>query len=275
MKKFNYALIRYMPNPIRGEVINIGLLVFNDHLDIRLLKSASKLRIIDNDSTFDVLHDFKKFLLEMYEWNKDIKKFKEMIGCFPSGITISDVAMFYIDHINQYESKVSSLFDALVKPYGASNHTVKHQTRLISSLKKKFKSINILAADESELSEHKVVYNYLLNESTGLAADFLLKNGIYHLTAVIDYDVADTKSKFKETSLKLMTFAEGQKSLEGEVASYFVYSASARVENEVIQQINLAESYSDKIFNMASKNDAAEYFRIVENAVGSSFPLMH
>ncbi|EOX4216232.1 DUF3037 domain-containing protein [Vibrio cholerae] len=275
MEKFNYALIRYMPNPMRGEVVNIGLIVYLKFLDIRLLKSASKLRMIDNDSTIDNLNDFQSSLMRTYEFAENIEQFKRIVSGFPGGISISEAASFHIDHISQYESKVANLFDALVKPFGAASQPPRNSTRLITSMKRKFKAIEILASDASELSEHKVVSNYVLNESTGLSADFLLKNGIYHLTEVIDYDVADTKAKFKETTLKLMTFAEGSKSLDGEVASYFVYSASPRAEKEVIQQINLAENYSTKIFNIASKYDEAEYFQIIENAVGSNLPLVH
>ncbi|KOY47249.1 hypothetical protein ACX03_02390 [Vibrio parahaemolyticus] len=275
MQWFNYALIRYMPNPMRGEVVNIGLIVFKESLDIRLLKSASKLRILDNSSSQKVMVEVKNSLLSLSEYAASADTFNRLLESFPGGIQLSETASFSVDHISQYESKVENLFESLVKPYSVRESSNRNNTRLITKLKRKFSAIELLAKDDSGLSEHKIVSNYMLNEATGLTADFLLKNGRFHLTEVIDYDVLDTKSKLKETTMKLMTFAEGQKSLEGEVCSYFVYSASAKKEQEVIQQINLAENYSTNIFNIASKEDEASYFQIIENAVGRSLPLVH
>ncbi|BCN23979.1 DUF3037 domain-containing protein [Vibrio alfacsensis] len=275
MQWFDYAVVRYMPNPMRGEVVNIGLIVFKDTIDIRLLKSASKLRMLDNSSSQKMMLEVKHSLVSLSDYAATPEEFNNLLASFPGGITLSETASFSVDHFSQYESKVEKLFEALIKPYSVRESSNRTNTRLITTLKRKFSSIELLAKDESGLSEHKIVSNYMLNEATGLTADFLLKNGKFHLTEVIDYDVLDTKSKLKETTMKLMTFAEGQKSLEGEVCSYFVYSASAKKEQEVIQQINLAENYSTNIFNIASKDDEASYFQIIENAVGRSLPLVH
>ncbi len=263
-----------MPDPIRGEMVNIGLLIYSKRVDIRLLKSASKLRMLDNTTSTADINNFESFFNELNHISPEPQSLIENISCISSSIIISKPAIFSIEHINQYEAKIMSLFDKLVKPHSIRERTQKN-SRLITNLKRKFESIKVLEKDESELTEHKIVSNYVLNKSNGISADFLLKNGIYHLSEVIDYDVVDKKSKFKETTLKIMTFVEGGKSLDGELATYFVYSASPSTEKEVTQQINLAEDYSTKIFNLASKQDEAAYFQIIENAIGRELPLMH
>lgn len=276
MNNYTYSLIRYVPNPLRGEMVNIGLVVFSKKLDIRLLKSATKIRMLDNETSIADLRKLETNLLELSAFNESqsYDSLHSIVSCFSSSIILSKPATFSISHISQYDAKVSNLFDVLVKPY-AVREPVTRNSRLVTSLKRKFASIDILASDPSELDEHKIVSNYVLNQSTGISVDFMLKNGKYHLTEVIDYDVVDKKGKFKETTMKLMTFVEGQKSLDGETASYFVYSASSKTENEVAQQINLAENYSTNIFNMASKQDEAEYFQIIQDAVGRQLPLVH
>lgn len=65
-----------------------------------------------------------------------------------------------------------------------------------------------------------------------------------------------------------MTFAEGKRALEDTMASYFVYSATASNERLALPQINLAEEYSDEIFNLDSREDEARYFSLIEKAVG-------
>ena len=274
MQNFKYSLIRYIPNPMRGEMVNIGIVVFTPNLDVRLLKSTSKFRMLDNETTISDINKFEKTFHKIGDKVDSPESFVKRLSCFTSSVIVSAPATFSISHSSQYESKVSNLFNTLVKPF-ATREKVARNSRLVTNLKKKFASIEILASDASQLNEHKIVSNYVLNESNGISADFLLKNGKYHLTEVIDYDVVDKRSKFKETTMKLMTFVEGQKSLDGELASYFVYSASTSTEREVAQQINLAEDYSTKIFNLASRNDEAEYFQIIQDAVGQQLPFVH
>lgn len=276
MNNYTYSLIRYIPNPLRGEMVNIGLVVFNKNLDIRLLKSATKVRMLDNESSITDIRKLEANLIELslIGDSQSYESINSMLSCFGNSIILSKPASFYISHATQYEAKVSNLFDVLVKPFAIKEPTARN-SRLITSLKRKFASIDILASNPSELNEHKIVSNYLINPSTGISVDFMLKNGKYHLTEVIDYDVIDKKGKYKETTMKLMTFVEGAKSLDGETASYFVYSASSKTENEVAQQINLAENYSTGIFNLASKKDEADYFQIIQNAIGRQLPLVH
>lgn len=264
-----------MPNPLRGEKVNIGLIVVGKSFDIRLLKSASKLRMLDNSSSLEDLTGFRDSLHKAYKLTQNLKDLAEFLSNFPGGVQLSCPAKFAVDDINQYEPKVTYLFNELVKTYSIKEPAPRTSTRLITRLKRKFSSIEVLAKDPSELSEHKVVSSYILNPQTGLTADFLLKNGAYHLTEVIDYDVNNTKAKYKETTFKLMTFAEGKGSLSGTVNSYFVYSANSQNEKLVTPQINLAENYSDKIFNIASQKDEAAYFDIIQNAIGNQLPNIH
>ncbi|PMP03101.1 hypothetical protein BCS95_09025 [Vibrio breoganii] len=220
------------------------------------------------------LKRFEKSFKSFYNLVGSSSEMRSMVKDISSSVVLSEPASFSITHLNQYEAKVASLFDLLVKPF-ATKERAPRNSRLVTSMRQRFASFNILAKDASQLDEHKIVSNYVLNETTGISVDFLLKNGKYHLTEVIDYDVVDKKAKYKETTMKLMTFVEGQKALDGDVASYFVYSASAQSEKEVAQQINLAEDYSTNIFNMASKNDKAEYFQIIQDAIGQQLPLVH
>ncbi|MBS9988758.1 DUF3037 domain-containing protein [Vibrio alginolyticus] len=274
MLTFQYSLIRYMPNPLRGETINIGLVVYGKELDFRILKSSSKLRMLDNESSMNDLRRFESSFKSLYDFVGSSESLREVVQDTSKSVMLSELATFSITHASQYEAKVSNLFDLLVKPFATKERTPRN-SRLVTSLRQKFASFDILAKDPSQLDEHKIVSNYVLNKTTGISVDFMLKNGKYHLTEVIDYDVVDKKAKYKETTMKLMTFVEGQKSLDGDVATYFVYSASSQAEKEVAQQINLAENYSTDIFNMASKDDKASYFQIIQDAIGQQLPLVH
>ena len=57
---FDYSLLKYLPDPKRGEVINIGLIVFrNSGVDVRLLKNTTKVRVFDGVTSINELSRLK------------------------------------------------------------------------------------------------------------------------------------------------------------------------------------------------------------------------
>lgn len=43
MITFKYSIVKYMPDPKRGEVVNVGLVVFTEHkVDVRVLNASAK-----------------------------------------------------------------------------------------------------------------------------------------------------------------------------------------------------------------------------------------
>lgn len=262
-----------MADAKRQETINIGLIVFRpEGLDVRMLENISKIRLFD--SNFDI-HQIQA-LKEQYEFlcrNIESPETQlETLNLFKSRVYVSKPGEFLLDHQNQYESKIISLFKQLVAQIKApSTHTGK--SKFTTSLKNTFKDLKLLANTPSELSQHKIVHNYHINEESGITADFLLKNGAFHLTETIDYDVNIATAKLRETSLKLMTFIEGQRSLDGDVKNYFVYKASSDKELEMSAQINLARSHSNEVFNFSSDNDKDKYFNIISEAIGQELQL--
>jgi DUF3037 family protein len=272
---FDYALIRYMPNPKRGETINVGLIVFQESgIDVRVLSSSAKVRMIDGDSTQSDIDELKESILSLARMVKTPKQQYQLLSNFNNCLFLSNKSQFALDDLGQYDDKTSQLFTDLLKPFAGKEKTVR-TSRLSTKLKHKFDALNLLAKDSSELSNHKIVPNYPISESMGLTADFLLKNGVYHLSEVVDFDVNDLQIKLKETSLKVMTFMTSKKVLSDPVNCYFVYSASFEKENQIIQHLNLVEDYSDKMFNIASKDDYKKYMSMISELAHIQLPNIH
>lgn len=272
---FDYALIRYTPNPKRGETINVGLIVFlNTGIDVRVLNSSAKVRMLDGLSSQVDITKLQESMLKLSQLATTPDQQYDLLSKFNSGVFLSGKAKFAIDDMGQYQDKVAKLFSDLVKPF-ASKEKITHTARLATQLKNKFATLDILAKDASDLSRHKIVPNYPLSEKTGICADFLLKNGVYHLTEVVDFNTNDIQAKFKETSLKIITFMAGQKELNGEVKRYFVYSATVRKEAEITHHLNLVDDYCEKMFNVDSKEDYAKYFGMIAEYAHSEIPSLH
>ncbi|SOS34734.1 hypothetical protein CFBP6411_03377 [Pseudomonas syringae group genomosp. 3] len=268
MKRFKYSIIKYMPDPKRGEIINVGLVVFlQQKLDVRVINASAKLRMLDGSSSMDDIEHLKNSIEEISQLAGSPERAMSILRGFRGSSYLSDTAEFVIDDSNQYEQRVRNLFNLLIKPYSTKEKTVR-TPRILSHLKDKFESMNILAKNTDELSKHKVVYNYPLNEKSGFHADFILKNGKFHITEAIDFNVNDLNSKLKETSMKVMTFMEGRKALGDKTGSYFVYTATSTIEKEITSHLNMASDYSDELFNLADTKDAARYFDMMSSLAG-------
>lgn len=272
---FDYALIRYTPNPKRGETINVGLVVFRETgVDVRILASHAKVRMIDGISSQSDIDKLKTSMQILTQKASTPDEQYQLLSGFTSGLFLSNKAPFALDELIQYEDKVTKLFSDLVKPFASKEKPI-YIPRLATDIKNKFESLDLLAKDTSELSNHKIVHNYPLSEKTGLYADFLLKNGIYHLSEVVDFNKHTTQVKLRETSLKVMTFMAGKKELNEPVNCYFVYTASAQKETEIINHLNLVEDYSDKMFNLSSKEDYRNYFTLISELTHTQIPVFH
>jgi hypothetical protein len=270
MLKFKYSIIKYMPDPRRGEIVNVGLVVFKpNQLDVHVINASAKLRMLDGSSSVDDIESLKSAMEEIGAIAGDIETAKGILRSFKLASFLSEEAEFVLDNINQYDQRVRSLFNLLVKPHASKERTVKTH-RILTNIKERFESLDLLAKSTDDLSRHKVVYNYPLNEKSGFHADFLLKNGKFHITEAIDFNVNDLNSKFKETSLKMMTFMEGRKALGEDTGSFFVYSASMATKKEITSHLNLASDYSDQIFNLDCPKENARYFDTICSLVGQN-----
>lgn len=271
MHTFKYSIIKYMPDPMRGEIVNVGLIIFtSEKLDIRMLSASAKVRMLDGASGLTEIEALRDSLAAFREMASTTDEAIEFLQTFKgTAAYISDPAFFVLDDINQYEARVRHLFDDLVRPFAAKEKT-QRSSRINTFLKQSFERMDMLGKDIDDISRHKVVYNYPLNDKTGFTADFLLKNGRFHITEAIDFNVNDTSAKFKETTMKVMTFMEGRKYLGEDSARYFVYAASSEKEKDLIPHLNLAEEYSDRVFNLNSREETQDYFNLMSSLVGST-----
>ncbi len=276
MSWLEYSILKYSPDPKRGEIINIGLVVFRESgIDIRLLKTSAKLRMFDGASLTSELVELESAIKELSLLEDDTSSRFHLINSFSNQIQLSSLAAFSIQGPHEYDKVLNRLYDELIKPKATREPAKVKYSRLHTTLKREFRRLELLADDPSEIDEHKIVSSYPLGVSTGLSADFMLKNGKFHMSETIDFNVVDINSKFKETSLKAMTFLEGKKMLGGETGCYLVYSASTSKEREITTHLNMASDYSDRLFNFESADDKASYFDMLSKLVGRELPLIN
>ena len=232
MRYFDYSLIKYSPDPRRGEVINIGLVVFKEQPEVHMLATHNKLRLLDGESGITDIDRLRTSFQEIAAISKEPAEQSRLLESLGSSVTLSPMAYFSIERPEHYKEKVAELFSLLVKPPFVPLKEDR-QSRIVTRIKHKFKNLKILANDPAQLEEHKVVQNFELSDQTGLKVDFLLKNGSYHVTEAIDFNLHKLKPKYNEATMKTLTFIESKEVFNSNVNCYLAYAATAARESEV------------------------------------------
>ncbi|WP_000846935.1 DUF3037 domain-containing protein [Escherichia coli] len=263
MKTFKYSLIRVTPNLEKGETINVGLIVYHDSdIDVRMLNSVSKLKAIDKDLTLGYLEDLSTSLFDLSQKINNA----ELLPClFKGALSLSSFGMFTLQANEDYEAKVTDLMNRLVNPQKQPHKQLKK--KVFSELKSTFIQHGIFSKYFEDLSQHKIVANYPISNEEGLVADFLLKNGKYHLTETLDFRSENIKKQMGEAAISVLTITKAYELYNSNIDSFVIFAAETTAqEKSAKQQLNLLEKHADNLINAYSKEDMRSYYEKMLNA---------
>jgi len=273
--RFEYAVLRFVPNVLRGEILNIGLIVFHPErgLETYVPPSLHKIKAVDGSVDTEQI----RTLIDLIEDLQIDQKtpglaFEHVQLLTGEHLKLSKRGWFQADNSFQYEQSISQLMTSLVRPRSAPR-LPRHTTRIAARLKREFLSKGILGEVPSDIDRHKVVTDFALPNYEELVADFAIKNGTYAITATIDLNPKDTVTKFKEAGLKALTLADSITSLGPNTKRLVVYSATIKTEKRSRPHISVLEMHCDRLFNESSESDLAEYHQIILEKAGASMPL--
>lgn len=263
MKTFKYSLIRVTPNLEKGETINVGLIVYRgDDIDVRMIHSVSKLRAIDKGLDADYLDELTGSL---YDLSKAINDITLMPRLFKGTLSLSDFGMFTVDSNDDYEPKINELMNRLVNPHKKPYKRVNR--KVFFDIKDTFIKNGIFSKFSEDIYHHKVVANYPISEEEGLNADFLLKNGKYHLTESLDFRSENIKKQMGEAAVSALTISKAHEVFNGNVKSFVIYAAETTAQEKTARhQLTLLEKHSDNVINAYSKEDMRRYYESIMNA---------
>ncbi|MCL0619463.1 DUF3037 domain-containing protein, partial [Klebsiella pneumoniae] len=250
MKTFKYSLIRVTPNLEKGETINVGLIVYHDSdIDVRMLNSVSKLKAIDKGLSQNYLEDLSSSLFDLSHKINDV----ELLPClFKGSLSLSSFGMFTIPSNDNYETKINDLMNRLVNPQKQSHKQLKR--KVFFEIKSTFMQHGIFSKYSEDLYQHKIVANYPISDDEGLVADFLLKNGKYHLTETLDFRSENIKKQMGEAAVSALTISKACEIYKHNIDSFVIYAAETTAQEKTAkQQINLLEKHADNLINVYSK----------------------
>lgn len=267
-----FRVLRVTPNPIRGERLNVGLLVTNPEgkFEVRLHVMRDRLAALDPNLT-------------AIQWEDWAKHAKESIDQLPEELALAwierglspvqaDVhdGVFVASSAAEFEVQVQMLLERLVvKPsrqFRAPRSKGKQSTQLQAQFKNWFKSAQILGRTMEDISRRQIVQEYPVSLETDSFADFAFKNGALHILETLDLRGVDhlTPRLRNQAAFKSIVLDQASAVTTGGGQRIAVVAASDY--GSVKPAIRLIERSADDLISMDSPNDVQ---RLVEHLTAS------
>jgi hypothetical protein len=267
---FNYAVIMAVPNPRRGERVNIGVMIFlPDRVDVRF-SELRKIRALQGGNWERRIADVQRLISQNYANDQNAEVFVETFSMLDGVIRCSAPAWFSIEAVEQYEQRVAEILSTLVQRPLPQRKPA--STRINTEIARTFRQAKVLATPaEPVIGSGKVVRDLPISPEDELLADFGLKNGIYHVTATLDLRRANVDKG--QAAIKAITLDRAGHSLDAEVRKIGVYAAPHGA-SQYRAHIHMLGEYADETYNWADPREQDAYLRSIYDAMrGGNFAL--
>lgn len=262
---YKYAIIRFSPDDVRDERINIGVAVFTDAgLDVRIAKKLDKIRAISSALDADTLKELIESFRTLDEQSnaQAISNVDERARLLSriGPLSLSPLGTFVADGIESYEARISSMMRALIEPEAAIPKLKEKRSKLLTQVKRHFKQDRVLAKKDEDLSSHRILSGYYLEE--GLVADLVLKNGKMHVVETVDAsgDEETLRRAISEIGVAALVLERARMKFgEENMKARLVYSASSSLEMITRPSLDAAAHQGAELVNWASADDRRNF----------------
>jgi len=189
---YHYTVLRLSPHRTRGEVINVGVVLFQAEQEpcVIIMATLNKLRALDASwNTARLLawtKNIKTILASQRGPAHQLKALERFGFCEAEA-----VGMFTAETDGDLQQQLTAIKTAYVaNKAGAEPAKRERRTRLQTSMREQFSKMHVLGHNTEDLANHLVVPNLPVPNQPDLKNDFVYKNGVYRITQTIDYNVS-------------------------------------------------------------------------------------
>lgn len=205
-QRYHYVVLRLKTNDLRNEIINVGIVLFDESLKPTVITMAplNKLRAIDTSWDAARLSQWTKRVHDLVEMERDAKTLLATLERF-GYCDQKAIGMFMASSQKEVAENIAEIKRVYVaNKSGAERQQKEKKSKLQILLKEQFERMQVLGSTMEDLANHMVVPNVPVPEHPGLKSDFLFKNGVYRITQTIDYNVAPDSlhNKLSEACVK-------------------------------------------------------------------------
>ena len=258
---YNFAIIRFAPDDVRGERLNIGAIILeNDRIDVRTTRRLERVKALSEALDFESLAELIDNIVDLDAQNRadGIVDYQERLSKLAriGPLSVSHAGTFVAESQSAYEARIASILKMLVEPEQAPKRLRKKKSPLFSQIKRMFQNERVLARPAEGLESHRIVPYYELDD--GLVADLVLRNGAYHIIETVDAS-GDEHSRRKavvDVALSALVLERARMKFgEQSTRARLVYTASAALEHIAQPSLEAAEHQGAELINWASADD--------------------
>jgi hypothetical protein len=272
---YKFAIVRLAPDETRDERINIGAVVMSETgLDVRISRRLERARALsaalDVGMLRDLIENLRGLDARLRDAGTDEAGRFEMLSRI-GPLTLSASGSFSAEDHAAYESRVESIFKAMVDPEPQLPRFREKRSKLLTQVKSVFKQERVLAKKDEKLDSHRIVSGFELDE--GLVADFVLRNGALHVIETVDAsgDEDTLRKAISEIAVAALILERARMKFgENETKARVVYSASSGLEKVAMPSLEAAKHQGAEITNWASAEDR---LRFVHSLTSLATPL--
>ena len=258
---YNFAIIRFAPDDVRGERLNIGAIILeNDRIDVRTTRRLERVKALSEALDFESLAELIDNIVDLDAQNRadGIVDYQERLSKLAriGPLSVSHAGTFVAESQSAYEARIASILKMLVEPEQAPKRLRKKKSPLFSQIKRMFQNERVLARPAEGLESHRIVPYYELDD--GLVADLVLRNGAYHIIETVDAS-GDEHSRRKavvDVALSALVLERARMKFgEQSTRARLFYTASAALEHIAQPSLEAAEHQGAELINWASADD--------------------
>lgn len=268
---YNYSLIRAVPDPRRGEWVNIGVVVYlAGSLDVRLLRNPTKLRMLAPTLDMGFLADLPTGWQRLCEGLETAEDRRALLARFPLAHA-SPLGQFIAD-AHSYDVQVQGIMRDLVAPPPQPRDDAK-ATRLETELRAIFRKARLLGSSPGDIGRHLVVPKFPVDRDANLVADFALRNGVMRLTETIDFRVKPEQIKSikrGQAALKAVTLNRAAEIFRGECIPTVVYAAHDDTLDLAQHSLSMLGNYAQRVYDANNPHDMTAFMEMMHTAARAS-----
>lgn len=263
-QRYHYVVLRLKTNDLRNEIINVGIVLFDESLKPTVITMAplNKLRAIDTSWDAARLSQWTKRVHDVVEMESDAKALLATLDRF-GYCDQKAIGMFMASSQREVAENIAEIKRLYVaNKSGAERQQKEKKSKLQILLKEQFELRDVLGKTVDDLEKHLVVPNVQVPEHPSLKSDFVFKNGVYRITQTIDYNVEPDSlhNKLTEACVKI-TSADFAVNKYGENTKKLAVIDVPQVYlGTVDAHIDLLIKKNFEIFNFSDHSSMTDYF---------------
>lgn len=262
---YHYVVLRLAADPLRGEVINVGIVLFNEDQSARIIMMATlnKLRAID--ATWDTarLHAWIQNINTVLQHYKSPRDSIQALGrfgfCEPEAI-----GMFQAETQTELGKQLARIKETYVSNKSTEDKPKREKrTRLQTALRDQFEKMHVMGKTVDDIAAHLVVANVPVADYPELKSDFVYKNGTYRVTQTIDYHVAPDSlhNKLTEACVKSTAAELAMKGYGKDTKRLAVLDIPDEYRDAADAHIDLLIAQGFEVFHFTDSTSMTDYLR--------------